>query len=74
MFFSLHEVLFTLLNDKKNKLCNVLYFNSLVAFFKVKPMLVWLVSTIPYLLILLLALTYSEGRMLLPTDENSISR
>ena len=74
MFFSLHEVLFTLLNDKKNKLCNVLYFNSLVAFFKVKPMLVWLVSTIPYLLILLLALTYSEGGMLLPTDENSISR
>ena len=63
MFFSLHEVLFTLLNDKKNKLCNVLYFNSLVAFFKVKPMLVWLVSTIPYLLILLLALTYSEGGM-----------
>ena len=63
MFFSLHEVLFTLLNDKKNKLCNVLYFNSLVGFFKVKPMLVWLVSTIPYLLILLLALTYSEGGM-----------
>ena len=69
------EFFFSIFSEKE---VSFVLFNILIYWvFLVKPMLVWLVSTKPYLLILLLALTWAKGEvglMLLPIDKNSINR